>query len=163
MLLCFLKQIQFTLKMWVVAFISGVSTGNKVYWSREAVGFNTLVYEDSQRPFIQPKVCQTQISSPFFSIKKNYYSPCSIFVISTRIIPLRNYFYPSTIFLLQDDQKWDAHAVETTAYGLLCFVERESLGIIQENIVRFLAVMRELDGGLISTLVSFSDKYVLLI
>lgn len=66
-----------------------------------------MVYEDSQRPFIQPK----------------------------------------------NDQKWDAHAVETTAYALLVYMARDGIGIIQENIVRFLAVMRELDGGLISTLV----------
>lgn len=56
--------------------------------------------------------------------------------------------------LPKDDQKWDAHAVETTSYALLVYVARESIGILQENIVRFLAVMRELDGGLISTLVS---------
>lgn len=80
--------------------------GNKIYWSREPVDFNPLVYEDSQKPFIQPK----------------------------------------------NDQKWDAHAVETTAYALLVYIAREGIGIIQENIVRFLAVMRELDGGLISTL-----------
>lgn len=66
-----------------------------------------MVYEDSQKPFIQPK----------------------------------------------NDQKWDAHAVETTAYALLVYMARDGIGIIQENIVRFLAVMRELDGGLISTLV----------
>ncbi|XP_069981512.1 CD109 antigen [Penaeus vannamei] len=80
--------------------------GNKIYWSREPVDFNPMVYEDSQRPFIQPK----------------------------------------------NDQKWDAHAVETTAYALLVYMARDGIGIIQENIVRFLAVMRELDGGLISTL-----------
>nr|XP_045602144.1 CD109 antigen-like [Procambarus clarkii] len=80
--------------------------GNKIYWSREPVTFNSLIYENSQKPFIQPK----------------------------------------------DDQKWDAHAVETTSYALLVYVAREGIGIIQENIVRFLAVMRELDGGLISTL-----------
>lgn len=56
--------------------------------------------------------------------------------------------------LPKDDQKWDAHAVETTSYALLVYVARYGIGIIQENIVRFLAVMRELDGGLISTLVS---------
>lgn len=56
--------------------------------------------------------------------------------------------------LPKDDQKWDAHAVETTAFALLVYVARDGIGIIQENIVRFLAVMRELDGGLISTLVS---------
>ncbi|XP_068231654.1 CD109 antigen-like [Palaemon carinicauda] len=54
--------------------------------------------------------------------------------------------------LPKDDQKWDAHAVETTAYALLVYLARDGIGIIQENIVRFLAVMRELDGGLISTL-----------
>lgn len=80
--------------------------GNKIYWSREPISFNNMVYEDSQRPFMLPK----------------------------------------------DDQKWDAHSVETTSYALLVYVERESIGILQENIVRFLAVMRELDGGLISTL-----------
>ncbi|XP_050702984.1 LOW QUALITY PROTEIN: CD109 antigen-like [Eriocheir sinensis] len=80
--------------------------GNKVYWSREPISFNNLVYENSQRPFMLPK----------------------------------------------DDQKWDAHAVETTAYALLVYLARDGIGIIQENIVRFLAVMRELDGGLISTL-----------
>ncbi|XP_076035144.1 CD109 antigen-like [Oratosquilla oratoria] len=80
--------------------------GSKIYWSREPIAFNPMTYEDSQRPFIQPK----------------------------------------------DDQKWDAHAVEATSYALLVYVERESIGIIHENIVRFLAVMRELDGGLISTL-----------
>ncbi|KAG7164547.1 CD109 antigen-like 8, partial [Homarus americanus] len=52
----------------------------------------------------------------------------------------------------KNDQKWDAHAVETTSYALLVYIAREGIGIIQENIVRFLAVMRELDGGLISTL-----------
>ncbi|XP_042229976.1 CD109 antigen-like isoform X1 [Homarus americanus] len=80
--------------------------GNKIYWSREPVDFNPMVYEDSQKPFIRPK----------------------------------------------NDQKWDAHAVETTSYALLVYIAREGIGIIQENIVRFLAVMRELDGGLISTL-----------
>lgn len=79
-----------------------------MYWSREPIYFNNIVYENSQRPFMLPK----------------------------------------------DDQKWDAHAVETTAYALLVYVARDGIGIIQENIVRFLAVMRELDGGLISTLVS---------
>ncbi|MPC61618.1 CD109 antigen [Portunus trituberculatus] len=81
--------------------------GNKIYWSREPISFNNLVYEDNQRPFMLPK----------------------------------------------DDQKWDAHAVETTSYALLVYVARDGIGILQENIVRFLAVMRELDGGLISTLV----------
>ncbi|XP_045132663.1 CD109 antigen-like [Portunus trituberculatus] len=80
--------------------------GNKIYWSREPISFNNLVYEDNQRPFMLPK----------------------------------------------DDQKWDAHAVETTSYALLVYVARDGIGILQENIVRFLAVMRELDGGLISTL-----------
>lgn len=79
-----------------------------MYWSREPIYFNNIVYENSQRPFMLPK----------------------------------------------DDQKWDAHAVETTAYALLVYVARDGIGIIQENIVRFLAVMSELDGGLISTLVS---------
>ncbi|XP_047740620.1 CD109 antigen [Hyalella azteca] len=79
--------------------------GSRVYWSREPIGTNPLVYEDSQRPFIQPK----------------------------------------------DDQKWDAHAVETTAYALLLYVERESLGVVQESIVRFLAEMRKTDGGHITT------------
>ncbi|XP_069194402.1 CD109 antigen isoform X2 [Procambarus clarkii] len=82
------------------------SEGSKIYWSREPVSFNPLVYEDSQKPFIMPK----------------------------------------------NDQKWDAHAVETTSYALLVYIAREGIGIIQENIVRFLAVMREIDGGLISTL-----------
>ncbi|KAK8743670.1 hypothetical protein OTU49_001200, partial [Cherax quadricarinatus] len=78
----------------------------KIYWSREPIDFNPLVYEDSQKPYIRPK----------------------------------------------DDQKWDAHAVETTSYALLVYIAREGIGIIQENIVRFFAVMREIDGGLISTL-----------
>ncbi|KAF2360648.1 Alpha-macroglobulin receptor-binding [Trinorchestia longiramus] len=82
------------------------TSDSRIYWSREPIGHNPIVYEDSQKPFVQPK----------------------------------------------DDQKWDAHAVEATAYALLVYVERESLGVIQENIVRFLAEMRELDGGLISTL-----------
>ena len=55
--------------------------------------------------------------------------------------------------LPKDDQKWDAHAVETTSYALLVYLARDGINIVQENIVRFLAVMRELDGGLISTLV----------
>ncbi|KAK4292113.1 hypothetical protein Pmani_035095 [Petrolisthes manimaculis] len=29
--------------------------GNKIYWSREAIEFNPLIYEDSQKPFIQPQ------------------------------------------------------------------------------------------------------------
>ena len=66
-----------------------------------------MIFEDSQRPFIQPK----------------------------------------------DDNKWDAHAVETTAYALLVYVAREGIGLVQEKIVSFLASMRELDNGLISTLV----------
>ena len=59
----------------------------------------------------------------------------------------------------KDDNKWDAHAVETTSYALLVYVAKEGIGIIQENIVRFLASMRELDNGLISTLVSFYNIY----
>lgn len=65
--------------------------------------------------------------------------------------------------LPKDDQKWDAHSVETTSYALLVYVERESIGILQENIVRFLAVMRELDGGLISTLVCMGGMEIALV
>ncbi|KAK8743475.1 hypothetical protein OTU49_001098 [Cherax quadricarinatus] len=83
---------------------------SKIYWSREPLSFNPKVYEDSQKPFLQPK----------------------------------------------NDQKWDAHAVETTSYALLVYLAREGIGFIQENIVRFLAVMRENDGGHISTLDSIA-------
>lgn len=79
--------------------------GNTIYWSREELGFNQVVFENSQKPFTQPK----------------------------------------------KDQKWDAHAVEASAYALMVYLVREGVGVIQENIVRFLAVMREQDGGLIST------------
>ncbi|KAK4320554.1 hypothetical protein Pmani_008591 [Petrolisthes manimaculis] len=79
--------------------------GSTIYWSREELGFNQVVFENSQKPFTQPK----------------------------------------------SDQKWDAHAVEASAYALMVYLVREGVGVIQENIVRFLAVMREQDGGLIST------------
>ncbi|CAL4077776.1 unnamed protein product, partial [Meganyctiphanes norvegica] len=83
-----------------------IDQDSKIYWSREKIGFNTLVYENSQKPYIQPK----------------------------------------------DDQTWDAIAVEASSYALMVYLKREGVGMIQESIVRFLAVMREFDGGLISTL-----------
>lgn len=87
--------------------------GNRIYWSRGAVSFNELVYEDSQKAFLQVK----------------------------------------------SDNEWDAHAVETTAYALLVYIRNGGIGVIQENIVRFLNSMREMDGGMISSIVSaFSNK-----
>ncbi|XP_068210039.1 CD109 antigen-like [Palaemon carinicauda] len=49
------------------------------------------------------------------------------------------------------EQKWDAHAVEATSYGLMVYLIRNGVDIIQERIVEWLNAMRMHDGGFIST------------
>ncbi|KAK7085756.1 hypothetical protein SK128_008452, partial [Halocaridina rubra] len=49
------------------------------------------------------------------------------------------------------EQKWDSHAVEATSYGLLVYLVRNGVDIIQERIVEWLNAMRMHDGGFIST------------
>ncbi|KAL7648240.1 UNVERIFIED_CONTAM: hypothetical protein RMT77_000143 [Armadillidium vulgare] len=80
--------------------------GDRIYWSREAIPYMQVVYEDNQKPYLQPK----------------------------------------------GDNRWDAHAVETTAYALLVYIKSEGIGFEQEKIVRFLNSMREMDGGMISSI-----------
>ncbi|KAB7495813.1 Antigen, partial [Armadillidium nasatum] len=84
--------------------------GNRIYWSRDEILFNEIIYEDSQRPYMQPK----------------------------------------------GDNEWDSHSVEATAYALLVYIRNDGIGIIQENIVRFLVEMRKTDGGLGSTIDSLA-------
>ncbi|XP_018026938.1 complement C5 [Hyalella azteca] len=49
------------------------------------------------------------------------------------------------------EQEWDAHAVESTSYGLMVYLIRDGINIIQERIVEWLNAMRMHDGGFIST------------
>ncbi|KAB7501148.1 Antigen [Armadillidium nasatum] len=80
--------------------------GDRIYWSREAIPYMQVQYEDNQKPYLQPK----------------------------------------------GDNRWDAHAVETTAYALLVYIKSEGIGFEQEKVVRFLNSMREMDGGMISSI-----------
>ena len=61
---------------------------------------------------------------------------------------------------VKSDNEWDAHAIETTAYALLVYIKSDGIGVIQENIVRFLSAMREMDGGVITSIVGFEIRVI---
>ncbi|KAK3859992.1 hypothetical protein Pcinc_033930 [Petrolisthes cinctipes] len=55
-------------------------------------------------------------------------------------------------FLLpRDPEKWDAHAVETTSYGLLVFLMRKGVTTNTESIMRWLNAIRDWDFAFVST------------